>query len=68
MADQKSRGGQKEGFANQPGGGGENRDVHEGENEKQGRDMKEDAQRGRQDDAGGYNLRPHHQKEKKEGN
>ena len=53
MADQKSRGGQKEGFEGQ-GQGKKNRDVHEDRGGQHGRDMAEDARRGQQGNQGGY--------------
>jgi len=55
MADQKSRGGQKEEHEKQP-QGKQNRDTHASSNPGQhgGRDMAEDAARGQQDRQGGY--------------
>ena len=50
MADQKSRGGQKQGREQQD-GGKQNRDVHPGERP---RDRAEDARQGRQGEQGGY--------------
>ncbi len=53
MADQKSRGGQKQEFVGE--GGGKNRDVHPQDNtDQKGRSMKEDAARGKQGEHGGY--------------
>jgi hypothetical protein len=52
MADQKSRGGQKQSAEKQP-GGKRNREVHPHKSEPD-RDMAEDARRGRQANQGGY--------------
>ena len=64
MADQKSRGGQKD--VNAPKGQEEkNRDVHPKETHGQHgeRDMKEDAARGQQGDDGGYHGQHGHNKQ-----
>ncbi len=52
MADQKSRGGQKQSFEKQ-GQGKKNRDVHGTTGRHGQRDMAEDARRGRQGNQGG---------------
>ena len=62
MADQKSRGGQKEGTHGE--GKAEDRHVHPGEGE--GRDMKEDAARGKQGQDGGYSDKPRHQEQRQD--
>ncbi len=53
MADQKSRGGQKQSSEKQ-GQGKKNRDVHGASGRHGQRDMAEDARRGRQGNQGGY--------------
>jgi hypothetical protein len=56
MADQKSRGGQKQGSEKQE-QGKKNRDVHGTSGQHGQRDMAEDAQRGQQANQGGYNRK-----------
>jgi hypothetical protein len=58
MADQRARGGQKQGAERQP-RGKRNRDVRAGEDtgKHDQRDMKEDARRGRQGEQGGFIAR-----------
>lgn len=53
MADQKSRGGQKEGHQHEP-HGKEHREIHLPDQAPSDRTMKEDAARGKQSQQGGY--------------